>query len=154
MNNKIKKEYRLSNSREIKLPAIFRHFKGVFYVVTDIVMHTETEEDYVVYFNMHLPYKRFTRPASMFFSDVEPQKYNPTGQKKRFAYISPYPEKQIIPDTKSMVFDEEELEIIRELLSQLACGHDRKTWFYDCCDANPIIDKINDLLGEQNIDDD
>jgi hypothetical protein len=42
---------------------------------------------------------------------------------------------------KTLTFNEEELEIIRELLSQIACGYERKTFYYHCCDANEIIEK-------------
>ena len=49
---------------------------------------------------------------------------------------------------KTLTFDEEDLDIIRELLSGIACGHERKTFFYHCCDANEIIERINGVLGE------
>lgn len=51
---------------------------------------------------------------------------------------------------KTLSFEEEELEIIRELLSQMACGYERKTFDFHCCDANEIIKKIDDFLGQQN----
>ncbi|MEK6453288.1 hypothetical protein NSQ82_04550 [Caldifermentibacillus hisashii] len=57
-------------------------------------------------------------------------------------------------EEKRLTFEEDELEIIRELLSIVACGYERKTFYFDCCEANIIIKKIDDLLvkteGEQN----
>lgn len=49
---------------------------------------------------------------------------------------------------KFLAFDEEELEIIRELLSESSCKYKRKTYFYHCCDANDIIKKIDETIGE------
>lgn len=49
---------------------------------------------------------------------------------------------------KPLAFDEEELEIIRELLSVSSCKYKRKTHFYHCCDANDIIKKIDETIGE------
>lgn len=53
-------------------------------------------------------------------------------------------EKQI--EEKTLSFNDEEIEIIRELLSQMSCGYERETFYFDCCDANPIIKKIDDFL--------
>jgi hypothetical protein len=47
------------------------------------------------------------------------------------------------------LFNDEELEIIRELLSIVACGYERETWNFDCCDANPIIEKIDKYLKKK-----
>lgn len=43
----------------------------------------------------------------------------------------------------SVTFDEEEVNIIRELLSDVACGYKREEYFYHCCDVNDIIEKID-----------
>ena len=48
-----------------------------------------------------------------------------------------------------ILFDDEELEIIRELLSIVACGYERETFYFDCCDANPIIEKIDKYLKKK-----
>lgn len=52
---------------------------------------------------------------------------------------------------KTLSFDEDELEIIRELLSHIACGYERETFFYHCCDANEIVQKIDQFLGKPKI---
>jgi hypothetical protein len=43
-----------------------------------------------------------------------------------------------------MIFDEDDLDCIRELLSAFACGYERETYDFDCCEANVIIRKIDD----------
>ena len=50
---------------------------------------------------------------------------------------------------RSMLFTDDELSIIRELLSDMSCGYKRTTFYHHCCDANEIIQKIDDYLGEQ-----
>lgn len=47
------------------------------------------------------------------------------------------------------LFNDEELEIIRELLSAIACGYKRETYYFGCCDANPIIEKIDAYFAKQ-----
>lgn len=46
----------------------------------------------------------------------------------------------------ALLFTDEELLIIRELLSELACGYERTTFDWHCCDANEIIQKIDTYL--------
>lgn len=46
-----------------------------------------------------------------------------------------------------MEFNDDELEIIRELLSEIACGYERVDYYYHCCDANEIIEKIDDYFS-------
>jgi len=40
-------------------------------------------------------------------------------------------------------FTDDEVDVIRELLSQMACNYERVEFFYHCCDANEIIEKID-----------
>jgi hypothetical protein len=51
-----------------------------------------------------------------------------------------------------VLFNDEELEVIRELLSAISCGYDRKTWYFGCCEANPIIEKIDAYFTKQKDD--
>lgn len=61
-------------------------------------------------------------------------------------FINPIQD-SLINVPKVLFFDEEDLSTIRELLSHMACGYERTTFYHDCCDANLIIKKIDDLLG-------
>lgn len=49
---------------------------------------------------------------------------------------------------ETITFDAEEADIIRELLSIIACGYERETYFYHCCEANEIIQKIDQHQGK------
>jgi len=49
-----------------------------------------------------------------------------------------------------MTLDNEDLQIIRELLSGIACGYEREEFYYHCCDANDVIKIIDEILeGEE-----
>ena len=34
---------------ELKIKGIYKHFKGDYYIVEDIAIHSETKEEYVIY---------------------------------------------------------------------------------------------------------
>lgn len=69
--------------REIKLNTIYRHFKGDYYLVKDIVIHSETGEKMVLYTALYGECKSFVRPLDMFLSEVDKQKYPDVTQKYR-----------------------------------------------------------------------
>ncbi len=50
---------------------IYRHFKGKLYYVTSMAIHTETEEELVIYHPIDDWKKVFARPKNMFFEEVE-----------------------------------------------------------------------------------
>lgn len=54
---------------------VYRHFKGNYYKVIDIVRHSETEEELVLYLPLYLnkdyPGDMWVRPISMFLETVE-----------------------------------------------------------------------------------
>lgn len=63
---------------------IFRHFKGDLYLVEDLVTHSETQEQMVLYRALYGSCGLFVRPLNMFLEEVPKYKENPTGQKYRF----------------------------------------------------------------------
>ena len=69
---------------ELKLNKIYRHFKGNLYLVTDIAIHSETREKYVVYRALYGDEKLYIRPYDMFTSEVDHEKYPDVRQKYRF----------------------------------------------------------------------
>lgn len=51
-------------------PGIYKHYKGVEYVVTGVAIHTETNEWMVIYYQIRWPEKLFVRPLAMFCGEV------------------------------------------------------------------------------------
>lgn len=49
----------------------YRHYKGNLYQIVAVAVHTETEEDMVVYQALYGDYKIFARPLKMFFETVK-----------------------------------------------------------------------------------
>lgn len=49
---------------------VYQHYKGQYYEVIGIAMHTETEEDLVVYRSLYGGYDLWVRPLTMFMETV------------------------------------------------------------------------------------
>ncbi len=63
---------------------IFRHFKGDLYLFIDVVTHSETREELVLYKALYGDCGMYVRPLEMFLEEVPEGKINPTGQRYRF----------------------------------------------------------------------
>ena len=65
-------------------PTTYRHFKGKFYNTLGLAEHTETGEQFVIYYRTEDgPSKLYARPLGMFMSEVDHEKYPEVEQKYR-----------------------------------------------------------------------
>ena len=72
---------------ELKINGIYRHFKGDYYIVKDIVIYSETKEEMVLYQGLYGECLRYVRPKDMFLSEVDHEKYPNVTQKYRFELV-------------------------------------------------------------------
>lgn len=69
---------------ELKINGVYKHFKGDYYIVEDVAIHSETKEKYVVYRGLYEGAGLYIRPMEMFLSEVDHVKYPNVEQKYRF----------------------------------------------------------------------
>ena len=69
---------------ELKKNGIYKHFKGDYYLVEDVAIHSETKEKYVVYRSLYGESQLYIRPYEMFLSKVDKEKYPNVEQEYRF----------------------------------------------------------------------
>lgn len=71
----------------VTIGGLYRHFKGRYYTVLDVAIHSETEELYVVYRPLYGSYQTFIRPLMMFLEAVDKEKYPEVSQAMRFTLV-------------------------------------------------------------------
>lgn len=79
-------EYGVKKERHIKSNTIYRHFKGKYYYVLDVVedcTNTGTGKEYVVYRALYGDYRMYVRELDEFRSLVDSEKYPHAKQKFR-----------------------------------------------------------------------
>lgn len=69
---------------KVKVKGVYRHFKGDLYLVEDIAIHSETDEQYVIYRALYGGNLLYVRPYDMFVSKVDKVKYPEVKQEYRF----------------------------------------------------------------------
>ncbi len=73
--------------RRVKVNAIYKHFKGDYYLVEDIAVDSETNEDMVIYRALYGDNTLYVRPYDLFVSEVDHDKYPNVKQKYRFTEV-------------------------------------------------------------------
>jgi len=69
---------------ELKINGIYRHFKGDYYLVEDIVIDSESNKELVLYRSLYGNCIRYIRDKDMFLSEIDRNKYPEVKQKYRF----------------------------------------------------------------------
>ena len=87
MDNRMNVQAQIKRLKAEMIGYRYRHFKGGVYVVTDLAVHSETEEPMVIYRNFRAPSLVWCRPLSMFVSEVDREKYPYVKQHMRFERI-------------------------------------------------------------------
>ena len=70
--------------QEIKRNRVYKHFKGDYYFVEGIGIHSETKEECVIYKALYGNGQIYIRPLKMFASEVDHEKYPNVEQQYRF----------------------------------------------------------------------
>ena len=70
--------------QELKIHGIYKHFKGDYYIVEGIGIHSETKEKYVIYKGLYGQNEVYLRPLDMFLEKVDRVKYPNVKQEYRF----------------------------------------------------------------------
>ena len=70
---------------ELIVHGIYKHFKGDFYIVEGIAIHSETEEELVIYRGIYEDGRHvYARPKDDFLAEVDHEKYPNVKQKYKF----------------------------------------------------------------------
>lgn len=69
---------------ELKINAVYKHFKGDYYIVLGVGIYSETNEKCVIYRALYGNNDLYIRPYDMFISKVDKDKYPNVTQEYRF----------------------------------------------------------------------
>lgn len=125
---------------------IYRHFKGDLYKIITLAVHSETQEQMVVYQGLYGDFPVYCRPLSMFVSEVDREKYPDVSQRFRFEKVN----NLISADTNVNTAQSADLSVIKQ-----------KEWIeettqedMECADIDPLILEFLDaetVLEKKNI---
>ena len=74
----------MSSTNELIIHGVYKHYKGDYYIVEDVALHSETGEELVIYRGLYNNAKLWARPKSLFLSALDPKAHPETSQKWRF----------------------------------------------------------------------
>ena len=72
---------------EVLINKIYKHYMGDMYLVENIALHTETEEELVIYRGLYENCKLYARPLSNFVEKLSIDKQNKYSQVHRFELV-------------------------------------------------------------------
>lgn len=116
MKKMMQTQEEIENIRKDMVGFRYRHFKGNVYVVTDVALHSESEEPTVIYRDYNDPESVWARPLQMFTSEVDREKYPDIKQKLRFEKLvtsEPNPETTTTPAYRGKI-----LHMLKEIERQ------------------------------------
>lgn len=87
LTNETNIQEQINAMKNIMVGFRYRHFKGEIYLVTDLAVHSESNEIMVVYKNFKDSSQVWVRPLDMFLSKVDTEKYPDVKQEFRFERI-------------------------------------------------------------------
>ncbi|MFW5646732.1 MAG: DUF1653 domain-containing protein [Acetivibrio ethanolgignens] len=116
---------------------LYCHFKGKLYEIITIAIHSETEEEMVVYRQKYGEFKTYVRPLTMFMSEVDHEKYPEVKQKYRF--------ERIVGNERPL----EQAEVVDSGLEEASGG-----LLYDFLDAPTLKEKLKVLEDRKRTPDD
>ena len=148
---------------------IYRHFKGNLYRIITVAMHTETEEELVIYQALYGDFKVYARPLSMFMSEVDRVKYPDVTQKNRFELVeqrvaspinidrvSVAGDEAVEPDSRQTASASEQVSAMKEETENVeVCDETEETLILDpmveaYLDTDSYREKLNILHGLQH----
>lgn len=128
---------------------IYRHFKGSLYKIITLAVHSETQEQMVVYQGLYGDFPVYCRPLSMFISEVDHEKYPEVSQKLRFEKI----DNLVNADTSVKTVQDAPFSIVKEdveveeITDEDNYAIDIDPLILEFLDAETVLDKKNILAA-------
>ncbi|MDO4742105.1 MAG: DUF1653 domain-containing protein [Candidatus Saccharibacteria bacterium] len=74
----------MKEDERFRLHGVYKHFKGDFYILEDIIYRSDTGEKMIAYRALYGDHRLWCREYKEFFSEVDHKKYPKVEQKYRF----------------------------------------------------------------------
>lgn len=70
--------------RGLKIHGVYQHYKGDYYLVEDVAVHSETGEEMVIYRKLYGNGSLWVRPKELFLSEIDHDEHPEIKAKYRF----------------------------------------------------------------------